>query len=177
MRDTAFKRALSLLAIGAEVTIKRPMGSFMLHNNVSRPAVFRAGGIGITPFLRMLSYAAVNKLHPTISLFYAKRYLEDAAFMDPLRELESSTENFRFVATFTRRTTLTGDGRARLAASARKCFPGMYLTCKAQSATSPGHQPWSRRRACRSVRQVSMKTISGRKSFQAINESQKCIWS
>jgi ferredoxin-NADP reductase len=102
MRDTAFKRALSLLAIGAEVTIKGPMGSFTLHKNVSRPAVLVAGGIGITPFLSMLSYAAVNKLHPTISLFYANRYLEDAAFMDTLRELESSTENFRFVPTFTR---------------------------------------------------------------------------
>jgi ferredoxin-NADP reductase len=73
-----------------------------LHKNVSRPAVFLAGGIGITPFLSMLSYAAVNKLHPTISLFYANRYLEDAAFMDTLRELESSTENFQFVPTFTR---------------------------------------------------------------------------
>jgi ferredoxin-NADP reductase len=102
MRDTAFKRALSLLPIGAEVRIKGPMGSFTLHKNVSRPAVFLAGGIGIAPFLSMLSYAAVNKPHPAISLFYANRYLEDAAFMDTLRELESSTENFRFVPTFTR---------------------------------------------------------------------------
>lgn len=102
MRDTAFKRALSILPIGAEVRIKGPMGSFMLHKNVSRPAVFLAGGIGIAPFLSMLSYAAVNKPHPAISLFYANRYLEDAAFMDTLRELESSTENFRFVPTLTR---------------------------------------------------------------------------
>lgn len=102
MRNTAFKRALSLLAIGAEVTIKGPMGSFTGHKNVSRPAVLLAGGIGITPFLSMLSYAAVNKPHHAISLFYANRYLEDAAFMDTLRELESSTENFRFVPTLTR---------------------------------------------------------------------------
>ncbi|MBZ5616797.1 MAG: FAD-dependent oxidoreductase [Acidobacteriia bacterium] len=141
MRDTAFKRALSILPIGAEVRIKGPMGSFTLHKNVSRPAVFLAGGIGIAPFLSMLSYAAVNKPHPAISLFYANRYLEDAAFMDTLRELESSTENFRFVPTLTGGTTLTGDGRARLATSAQKCFPNMYPTCKARSAMSPGHQP------------------------------------
>jgi len=102
MRDTAFKPALSILAIGAAVRIKGAMGSFTLHKNVSRPAVFLAGGIGIAPFLSMLSYAAMNKLHPPISLFYANRYLEDAAFMDTLRELESSTENFRFVPTLTR---------------------------------------------------------------------------
>jgi ferredoxin-NADP reductase len=102
MRDTAFKRALSILPIGAEVRIKGPMGSFTLHKNVSRPALFLAGGIGIAPFLSMLSYAARNKLHPTISLFYANRYLEDAAFMDTLQGLEGSTENFRFVPTLTR---------------------------------------------------------------------------
>jgi len=102
MRDTPFKRALATLAIGAEVRVKGPMGSFTLHNNVSRPAVFVAGGIGITPFLSMISYAAVNKFHPPISLFYASRYLENAAFMDTLRELESSTGNFQFVPTLTR---------------------------------------------------------------------------
>ena len=102
VRDTAFKRVLSTLSIGAEVRIKGPMGSFTLHNNVSRPAVFVAGGIGIAPFLSMISYAALNKLHPPISLFYVNRYLEDAAFMDTLRELESSTGNFRFVPTLTR---------------------------------------------------------------------------
>jgi ferredoxin-NADP reductase len=64
MRDTAFKRALSALAIGTEVRRKGPTGSFTLHNNVSRPAVFLAGGIGITPFLSMISSAVSNKLHP-----------------------------------------------------------------------------------------------------------------
>jgi ferredoxin-NADP reductase len=78
------------------------MGSFTLHNNVSRPAVFLAGGIGITPFLSMLSSAALNKLHPKITLFYANRCLEDAAFMETLRELEISVESFHFVPTFTR---------------------------------------------------------------------------
>lgn len=102
MRDTAFKRALSALAIGAQVRIKGPMGSFTLHNNVSRPAVLLAGGIGIAPFLSMLSYAAQNKLHPSITLFYANRHLKDAAFIHTLRKLENSTENFGFVPTFTR---------------------------------------------------------------------------
>lgn len=102
MRDTAFKRVLSTLAIGAEVSIKGPMGSFTLHNNVSRPAVFLAGGIGIAPFLSMISSAVSNTPHPPISLFYANRYFEDAAFIDTLRDLESSTGNFRFVPTLTR---------------------------------------------------------------------------
>jgi ferredoxin-NADP reductase len=101
MRGTAFKRALSALEIGAEVRMKGPMGSFTLHNNLRRPAVFLAGGIGIAPFVSMLCGAAVNKLHPPISLFYANRRLADAAFMDVIRRLEG-TGNFRFVPTLTR---------------------------------------------------------------------------
>jgi ferredoxin-NADP reductase len=102
MRDTAFKRALSILPLGAEVRIKGPMGSFTLHNNASRPAVFLAGGIGIVPFLSMLCSAAVDKVDHSIFLFYANRYFEDAAFMDDLWDLASSNRNFRFIPTFTR---------------------------------------------------------------------------
>jgi ferredoxin-NADP reductase len=64
IRDSDFKRALSVLRLGTEVSIRGPMRSFVLHNDVSRPAVFLAGGIGIAPFLSMLSYARSTKLIP-----------------------------------------------------------------------------------------------------------------
>ena len=102
MRDSCFKRALSVLPLGTEVSIRGPMGSFVLHNDVSRPAVFLAGGIGITPFLSMLSSVPIEKHHPPVFLFYANRYVEDAAFMDTLCNREKVTENFHFVPTFTR---------------------------------------------------------------------------
>jgi ferredoxin-NADP reductase len=78
------------------------MGSFVLHNDVARPAVLLAGGIGIAPFLSMLSSAAIDKAHPPVYLFYANRYIEDAAFMDTLRDLELANRNFRLVPTLTR---------------------------------------------------------------------------
>ena len=102
MRDSPFKRALSALPLGTEVSIRGPMGSFVLHNDVSRPAVLLAGGIGIAPFLSMLSSAAIDKSHPPVFLFYANRYVEDAAFMDTLWDLEMSNRHFHFVPTFTR---------------------------------------------------------------------------
>jgi ferredoxin-NADP reductase len=102
MRDTGFKRALSTLPLGTEVSIRGPMGSFVLHKNASRPAVFLAGGIGIAPFLSMLSSAVTDKVHHSIFLFYANRYFEDAAFMESLWDLASSESNFRFIPTFTR---------------------------------------------------------------------------
>jgi ferredoxin-NADP reductase len=102
MRNTVFKRALSTLPIGSEVTIDGPMGSFRLHNNTARPAVFLAGGIGIAPFLSMLSCATGQKLRHPILLFYANRYIEDAAFIDELWELERANPRFRFVPILTR---------------------------------------------------------------------------
>jgi ferredoxin-NADP reductase len=84
------------------------MGSFTLHNNTARPAVFLAGGIGIAPFLSMLSYATEEKLRHPIVLFYANRYLEDAAFIDALWKLERANPRFRFVPTLTRVSSNNG---------------------------------------------------------------------
>jgi ferredoxin-NADP reductase len=78
------------------------MGSFSLHNNTARPAVFLAGGIGIAPFLSMVSYATEEKLRHPIVLFYANRYLQDAAFIDALWKLERENPRFRFIPTLTR---------------------------------------------------------------------------
>jgi len=49
MRDTAFKHFLTKVSLGTDVKIDSPMGSFTLHKNPAKPAVFLAGGIGITP--------------------------------------------------------------------------------------------------------------------------------
>jgi predicted ferric reductase len=50
MRDTAFKRSLRKVPLGTAVKMDSAMGSFTLHKNSAKPAVFLAGGIGITPF-------------------------------------------------------------------------------------------------------------------------------
>jgi NAD(P)H-flavin reductase len=83
------------------------MGSFTLHNNTARPAVLLAGGVGIAPFLSIVSHARKKGLHHRIILFYANRMLEDAAFIDGLWKLERANPRFSFVPTLTR---LTGNG-------------------------------------------------------------------
>jgi ferredoxin-NADP reductase len=113
MRSTIFKQALSVLPIGTGARIEGPMGSFSLHNNTSRLAVFLAGGIGIAPFLSMVSYATAEKLRHPIILFYANRYLEDAAFIDALWKLERANPRFRFVPTLTRIANNNGAWRGQ----------------------------------------------------------------
>lgn len=101
MRDSAFKRGLGSLAVGSPVTIDGPFGSLALHSNRLRPAVFIAGGIGITPFISILRQAAHDMVTQSLTLLYTNRRPEDAAFLAELQDLERRNTNFRLVATMT----------------------------------------------------------------------------
>ena len=97
MRDTAFKRVLRMAPFDIEVSMEGPMGSFTLHNNAAKPAVFLAGGIGITPFLQHHPARNQSRLPHHLYLFYSNRRPEDAAFMNVLHELAKANPNFHFI--------------------------------------------------------------------------------
>ena len=99
MRDTAFKRVLKAVPIGTAVAIDGPNGEMVLHDDATRPAVFLAGGIGITPFLAMARHAAKEQLPHRLHLFYPNRRPEDAAFLPELTQMEQRNANFRLIAT------------------------------------------------------------------------------
>jgi ferredoxin-NADP reductase len=101
MRDTAFKRVLRKAAPGLEVKIEGPSGSFVLHRKAEKPAVFLAGGIGITPFFSIIRQATHDKAPHTIYLFYSNRRPELAAFLDQLSEATQQNPNFHLIATMT----------------------------------------------------------------------------
>jgi ferredoxin-NADP reductase len=100
MRDTAFKRSLKNVPPATEVKIGSAAGSFTLHKNPAKPAVFLAGGIGITPFLSMVRQADHDRLPHKLYLFYSNRRPEDAAFLAALRTLETNP-NFHLICTMT----------------------------------------------------------------------------
>lgn len=99
MRDTAFKRVLGAMSPGTEVGYVGPIGSFHLHENEKRPAVFIAGGIGITPFYSMILDATHRSLPHQIILFYSNRRPEDAPYLDELAALAKENPHFKLVAT------------------------------------------------------------------------------
>lgn len=101
MRDTAFKRVLKTLPIGADVQIEGPFGSFTLHTDASRPAVFLMGGIGITPVRSIILQATRDKLLHRLNLFYSNRRPEDTAFLKELTAAERENPNYRLIATMT----------------------------------------------------------------------------
>lgn len=101
MRDTAFKRVLKNMALGAIAKIEGPFGDLVLHDDTTRPAVFLAGGIGITPFRSIAMQAAHEQLPHRIFLFYANRQPAEAPFLNELRSLEMRNVNYKFIPTMT----------------------------------------------------------------------------
>lgn len=99
MRDTAFKRVLKAMPAGGRVSLRGPAGKFTLDGADARPAVFLAGGIGVTPFVSMLRHAAQSRLERDLWLFYSNRRPEDAAFLDELAALPQRNLRYRFVGT------------------------------------------------------------------------------
>jgi ferredoxin-NADP reductase len=100
-QESAFKRSLSALRPQAKVRIEGPSGSLTLHKNQTKPAVFIAGGIGITPFMSIVRDAAQTAPDRKIHLFYSNRRPEDAAFLTELHGLTRADHNFHLVATMT----------------------------------------------------------------------------
>jgi ferredoxin-NADP reductase len=93
------------MPLGTEVNIAPAMGSFTLHDNPTKAAVFLAGGIGITPFLSIVRQAHKECLKQELYLFYSNRRPEDAAFLDILLMLGKTNPYFRFIGTMTKMST------------------------------------------------------------------------
>jgi ferredoxin-NADP reductase len=101
MRDTAFKRVLRKATLPLEVKVEGPSGSFILHRKAEKPAVFLAGGIGITPFVSIIRQATHERAPHQLYLFYSNRRPEDAAFLDLLTDAAKQNPTFHLIATMT----------------------------------------------------------------------------
>ena len=106
MRKTPFKSALKAAALGTKFMVSRPRGSFTLHRDVTRPAVFLAGGIGITPIRSILQWATQERLPHKLYLFYSNREADDAAFIEELESMTAQNPNFTLIPTVTGHKTL-----------------------------------------------------------------------
>jgi len=69
---SSFKRTLAHLQPGAIVQTSGPFGRFV-YGEPDSPAVFIAGGIGITPFRSIIGDLAFRKIHASITLLYSNR--------------------------------------------------------------------------------------------------------
>ncbi len=111
LRDSAFKRSLVELPVGADAGVEEPKGSFLLPQETDQPYVFIAGGIGITVFRSMLRYIAEENLPHRVTLIYSNHDRDSAPFLDELTELEQARPNVRLVLTMTHDPSWNGETR------------------------------------------------------------------
>ena len=101
MTGSALKRSLAEATLGTPVELLGPAGLFTLHNDSVLPAVFIAGGIGITPFRSMLHDAFARRLPHQITLIYSNRNPEGTAFHEEFLRIAAMYENFKYLPTMT----------------------------------------------------------------------------
>ena len=111
IRDSAFKRSLVELPVGADVEVEEPKGSYLLPEDTSQDYVFIAGGIGITVFRCMLRYIDEGDLPHRVTLIYSNRDRETTAFLEELQELDRKRDNINLVLTMTEDPGWEGESR------------------------------------------------------------------
>ncbi|PIZ62717.1 hypothetical protein COY17_01910 [Candidatus Saccharibacteria bacterium CG_4_10_14_0_2_um_filter_52_9] len=92
-----FTRALAGAQPGDVVKVRGPFGGFVFDPASEPEVVLLAGGIGITPFMSMIRYAAATRLANRVTLLFSCASQDDVPFGDELRELERQNSNFRAV--------------------------------------------------------------------------------
>ena len=105
LTGSAFKRSLLEAPVGYQIELDGPSGSFVLHRNTAKPAVFFAGGIGITPFRSIIGDATLRKLPHRMTLFYSNRTPASTAFLPDLEAWQRQNGNFRLIATIAEPST------------------------------------------------------------------------
>ncbi len=75
---------------GDVLKVKAPAGHFFIDADATVPAVFIAGGIGVTPMVSMLRWCAMAQPGRAVHLFYGVRNGADHAFKHLLEELAAT---------------------------------------------------------------------------------------
>ena len=101
MTGSAFKTSLAEVPLGTPVSVSGPAGSFVLDPKSDSPVTLFAGGIGITPFRSMIKHVREHDPARRLTLVYANRSPEQAAFLEELETWAKDNANFRLVATMT----------------------------------------------------------------------------
>ncbi|PIT92348.1 MAG: oxidoreductase [Candidatus Harrisonbacteria bacterium CG10_big_fil_rev_8_21_14_0_10_42_17] len=99
MRDSAFKKSLAELLLGTKVKVSRAMGNMTLHKDDAKPAVFLAGGIGITPMRSIIEWAFEESSRHQLFLFHANRTIRSMPFFNDFEQWARSHERFTFIPT------------------------------------------------------------------------------
>jgi ferredoxin-NADP reductase/nitrite reductase/ring-hydroxylating ferredoxin subunit len=99
IRDSPYKKRLSILEHGTRVHVRGPEGQFVLHDDHSKPAVFLSGGIGVTPFRSMIKYVTDKQLPLKIVMFDSNRNPDNILFKKEFDDWTALNKNLKIIYT------------------------------------------------------------------------------
>ena len=89
-KSSSYKTALQNVAVGDQIFAHGLEGDFTLPSDKTKPLVFIAGGIGITPFRSMVKYLLDKSESRDIILLFAVKSEGDLIFMDVFNEAKEA---------------------------------------------------------------------------------------
>jgi ferredoxin-NADP reductase len=99
---SSFKKNLLGLQQGMEVQFFGPIGKFVFHKEDTRPRIFLAGGIGITPYHATIKYAADTNLTIPMTLFVSYKIPEERVYIEEFERIKKEHSWFKIIETITR---------------------------------------------------------------------------
>ena len=101
---SGFKETLMSMPAGSVVQIEQAAGSFILPENITRPHVLVAGGIGITPFLSYLRQKMGDVWDCPITLLYGNQNPQSSAYLQELKLMSKQQLQFTLTEIYERPT-------------------------------------------------------------------------
>jgi ferredoxin-NADP reductase len=92
--ESTFKRTLSNLPEGGEITLVDPPDGDFVWGDSARPRVFVAAGIGVTPFRSIIAQRAHNHEPLDVTLVYANR-TDAAVFREEFDAIAAANPGFK----------------------------------------------------------------------------------
>ncbi len=97
-----YKKMLFSLPIGSRLPVQAPMGQFYIDNDEKGSHVFLAGGIGITPFYSMITYAQEENMQMSMTLLVSYTNPEKSLYMQDIRGISTHMQSLKIIVTFTK---------------------------------------------------------------------------
>lgn len=92
------------ISIGSEITLRGPLGKFILPEQIEKDIFLICTGTGIAPFRSMVSYLNNNNINANnnIHIIYGCRTFKDALYKNELAELQKKLPYFYYHPVFSR---------------------------------------------------------------------------
>ncbi len=104
-----------VLAIGDEIELRGPLGGHFIWSRADGgPLLLIGGGSGVVPLVSMARYLRDAGMSVPTVLLLSARHLAEAAFREELTALAGKMDQFSFVLTLTRETSLQADFSRRI---------------------------------------------------------------